>query len=152
MQQNGSNGPDDYISREEREHLLSELHRFLVWVGEQLPEEVDVNGEKVKLHEMIWHCIHQDQLSEQEKERYMELVRLLEAKERRDEELLKTEELTHEEAKELYHEAAALIRAIMDLRECEEGKVRLKEAGEEQKKKIDDARRWLSFLKSIGKK
>jgi ABC-type transport system involved in cytochrome c biogenesis ATPase subunit len=51
----------------------------------------------------------------------------------------------------LYHESAALIRAIMDLRECEAGKVSLKESKEEIMRKIEDAKRWLGFLKNIGK-
>ncbi len=104
---------DDYISLNEREHFLSELHRFLVWVGEPLPDEVKVNGETIKLHELIWRCIHKTEFSEQEKERLMELVRLLETKEKHDEDVLQRANLTHEEAKRLYHESAALIRAIM---------------------------------------
>ncbi len=143
---------DDYISLNEREHFLSELHRFLVWVGEPLPDEVEVNGETIKLHELIWRCIHKTELSESEKERLMELVRLLETKEKHDEEVLQRANLTHDEAKRLYHESAALIRAIMDLRECEAGKVKLKESSEEIRKKIEDAKRWLGFLKGVGKK
>jgi len=143
---------DDYISEEEREHLLAGLHRFLVWVGEQIPEEVEVNGKSIKLHELIWRCIHKKGLSEQEKERLRELVHLLETKEKHDEEALRKASLTREEAKRLYDESAALIRAIIDLRECEEGKVKLKESGDEVKRKIDDARRWIDFLKTVGKR
>jgi len=143
---------DDYISEEEREHLLAGLHRFLVWVGEQIPEEVEVNGKNIKLHELIWRCIHKKELSEQEKERFRELVHMLETKEKHDEEALRKVNLTKEEAKRLYNESAALIRAIIDLRECEEGKVKLKESDEEIKRKIEDARRWLGFLKTVGKK
>jgi len=143
---------DDYISPEEREHFLSELHRFLVWVGEQLPDIVEVDGEKIKVHDLVWRCIHKKQLSEQEKERIINLARLLETKEKFDETLLLKANLTREEAKKLYHESASLIRAIIDLRECEEGKIKLKESSEEIRKKIDDAKRWLDFLKTIGKK
>lgn len=143
---------DDYISMEEREHLLSELHRFLVWVGEPLPDTVDVNGETIKLHELIWRCIHKKELTDQEKERFMELVHLLETKEKHDEEMLQRANLTREDAKRLYHETAALIRSIMDLRECEEGKVELKESRDEIRKKIEDSKRWLGFLKGVGKK
>lgn len=143
---------DDFISLGEREHLLSELHRFLVWVGEKIPDEVEVNGETIKLNELIWRCIHKKELSEQEKERLMELVRILETKEKLDEEVLKKADLSREEAKRLYHESAALIRAIMDLRECESGRVKLKESREEVRRKIDDAKRWLGFLKGVGRK
>ncbi len=151
MQQEPQN-LDEYISQEEREHLLFELHRFLVWVGEQIPEEVEIERETIKLHELIWRCIHKREFSEQEKKRFMELVHLLEAKEKYDEELLLKANLTREEAIKLYHESAALIRAILDLRECEAGKVKLKESSSEIRQKIDDAKRWLGFLKTVGKK
>ncbi|HEY6625956.1 MAG TPA: DUF5788 family protein, partial [Ignavibacteriaceae bacterium] len=77
--------PDDCISLEEREHLLNGLHRYLIWVGEKVPEEVEINGENIKLHELIWRCIHNKELSEQEKDRLLELVTLLETKAKYDE-------------------------------------------------------------------
>ncbi len=143
---------DDYISIEEREHLLNGLHRYLIWVGEKVPDEVLVNGKNIKLHELIWRCIHKKEMSEDEKARLMELVDLLENREKEDEEVLSKTLLTREEAKRLYNEIASLIRAIMDLRECEAGKVKLKEPTDEIRQKVDDARRWIGFLKNVGKK
>lgn len=143
---------DDYISQEEREHLLNGLHRYLIWVGEKVPDEVLVNGKNIKLHELIWRCIHKKELSEQEKARLLELVNLLETKAKGDEEVLSKTLLTRDEAKRLYNESASLIRAIMDLRDCEAGRVKLKESKEDIKQKVDDARRWVGFLKNVGKK
>ena len=143
---------DELITPDEREHLLYGLHRFLVWVGEPLPDEVEVDGEKIEVHDLIWSCIHNKEFSEKEKLHFMELVRMLEAKEKLDEESLKKASLTREEARKLFHESAALIRAIMDIKECEAGKVKLKEQDIETRKKIDDAKRWIGFLKSVGKK
>jgi hypothetical protein len=144
---------DEYnISQEEREHLISELHRFLAWVGEELPEDFEANGDTIKIRDIIWSCIHKKQISQTEKENFMELIRLLEAKEKQDEETLQRANITREEAKRLYHESAALIRAIMDLKECESGSVQLKDSGKDIKKKIDDAKRWLGFLKNVGRK
>lgn len=144
--------PDDCISQEEREHLLNGLHRYLIWVGEKVPEEVEINGENIKLHELIWRCIHNKELSEQEKDRLLELVALLETKAKYDEEILLREDITKEEAKKLYNEIASFIRAIMDLKECEAGKIKLKEPSDDIKQKVDDARRWIGFLKNVGKK
>ena len=143
---------DDYISQEEREHLLNGLHRYLIWVGERVPEEVEINGENIKLHELIWRCIHNKELSEQEKDRLVELVTFLETKAKYDEEVLLREDITKEEAKKLYNEIASFIRAIMDLKECEAGKIKLKEPSDDIKQKVDDARRWIGFLKNVGKK
>lgn len=146
---NGDEQCKNYISEEEREHFLSCLHRFFIWVGEPLPETVDVNGEKVKLRELVWNCIHEKEISEKEKSDFLELIELLENKEEHDKELLQKANLTREEAKKLYHEIASLIRAIMDIRECEAGKVKLKEP--EIIQKIEDTKRWITFLKSAKK-
>jgi hypothetical protein len=143
---------DEYISKEEREHLLNGLHRYLIWVGEKIPDEVQVNGENIKLCELIWGCIHKKELSQDEKNRFMELVTLLETKAKHDEDILLKASLTREDAKRLYNEIASFMRAIMDLKECEEGKVRLKVHSDEIKQKVDDARRWVGFLKNVGKK
>jgi hypothetical protein len=143
---------DELISPEEREHLLFGLHRFLVWVGEPLPESVEVEGKNIEIHDLIWRSIHKKEFSEMEKKRLMELVRMLEAKEKLDEESLKKSLLTREEAKKLFHESAALIRAIMDLKEFEAGKVRLETRNNELRQKINDAKKWIGFLKSVGKK
>ena len=121
-------------------------------MGEKVPEEVEVNGENIKLHELIWRCIHKKELSEQEKDRLLELVNLLETKAKTDEEILLREEITKEEAKRLYNEIASFMRAIMDLKECEAGKIKLIEPSDDIKQKVDDARRWIGFLKNVGKK
>jgi len=152
MNQKEFQNPDDYISREEREHLLNGLHRYLIWVGEKVPEEVLVNGENIKLHELIWRCVHKKDLSEDEKKYILELVDNLETKAKLDEEILLRESLTREEAKRLYNEIASFIRAIMDLKECEAGRIKLMEPSNEIKQKVDDARRWVGFLKTVGKK
>ena len=143
---------DDYISPEEREHLLNGLHRYLIWVGEKAPEEVLVNGENIKIHELIWRCIHKKDLSEDEKKNILGLVDDLETKAKLDEEILLRECLTREEAKRLYNEIASFIRAIMDLKECEAGRIKLMVPNNEIKQKVDDARRWVGFLKNVGKK
>lgn len=152
MNQKEEPGLDELITQEEREHLLNGLHRFLAWVGEPLPENVEVDGNNIEVHDVIWSCIHKKEFSEKEKKSFLEIVRMLEEKEKLVEESLRNASLTREEAKKLYHESAALIRAIMDIRDCEAGNVKLKEPDIEIRHKIDDAKRWIGFLKSVGNK
>jgi len=152
MQQNEQPGLDELISPEEREHLLFGLHRFLAWVGEPLPESVELEGNDIQIHDIIWHCIHKKEFSEMDKKHLMELVRMLEEKEKLDEESLKKASITREDAKKLFHESAALIRAIMDLKECEAGNIRLETRDNELRQKINDAKKWIGFLKSVGEK
>lgn len=143
---------NDYITDEERQHLISELHRLLVWVGEPLPDIVNVDGKILEIHETVWWCIHEKEFSEEEKNNFREIARLLEKKEKDCEEKLQTANLTHEEADKLYHEIASITRAIMDIKECETGKIVLKEYNEDVRQRIDDAKRWIGFLKNVGKK
>lgn len=143
---------DHYITDEERQHLISELHRILVWVGEPLPDIVNVDGKIIEVHETVWWCIHKKEFSEEEKNNFREIIHLLEKKEKDREETLHTANLTHEDANKLYHEIASITRAIIDIRECETGKVNLKEPNEDVRQRIDDAKRWMNFLKNIGKK
>ncbi len=143
---------NDYITEDERQHFLLGLHRFLIWVGEKLPEDVEVNGRKVSLRDLIWACIHQREFSDKERKYFLDIIHFLETKEKYNEEMLHKANLTRDEAKRLYRDSAGLIRAIIDLRECESGKVKLKEGTEDIKRKVSDAKRWLGFLKNVGKK
>lgn len=143
---------NDYITDEERQHLISELHRLLIWVGEPLPDTINVDGKIVEIHETVWWCIHKKEFTEEEKSNFREITRLLEKKEKDCEDMLHTANLTHEEADKLYHEVASLTRAIIDIRDCEAGNVNLKEHNEDVRQRIDDAKRWMSFLKTVGKR
>jgi hypothetical protein len=141
---------DDIISQHEREHLLFGLQRYLVWVGEPIPEEVTIQGQTIQLHDMIWKLIHKGPLTEPEKKWVRELIHVLEYKEEFDEKSLMDEKLTFEEAKRLYHESAGLLRAIMDLKDLETGMIKKADFDEIAiKDKVEDARSWVKFMKKI---
>lgn len=142
----------DYITEEERQHLIAGIHRLLVWVGEPLPETIDIDGKTIEVHKAVWQCIHDEDITEEEKDNLGKIVRLLEKKEKEYENTLQSANLTHENADKLYHEIASITRAIIDIKECETGKVDLKECNEDVSQRVDDAKRWVSFLKTIGKK
>lgn len=141
-----------YISDEEREHLLSNIRRSLIWVGEPIPNTIDIDGKTIELRKLVWAYIHKKDFTEQERTQLRSLIRSLEIKRMYNEEVLSRSNLTHEDAKKLYHEIAALIRAVMSIRECEAGKIKLKEFNEEiRHHKIEDIKRWTNFLKDVGK-
>ena len=143
---------NDYITDEERQHIISELHRLLVWVGEPLPETVDIDGKVIEVHGIVWWCIHEKEFSEDEKNNFREIIRLLEKKEKDRKDVLQTANITRDEADKLYHEIASITRAIMDIKECEACKVVLKEPNENVRQRTDDIKRWMKFLKVIGEK
>lgn len=142
------------ITEWERKQLLAALHTRLFWVGEKIPYFVEMDGKKCKLHDRVWELINKDTLSEDDKQEIEKCIVLLKDKEKIDELELETKEMTLEEAKKLSDETAGLLRAIMDLREIEEGISKEKENEFHEifsAQRTEEIRRWLNFLKDAGK-
>jgi hypothetical protein len=144
----------EYITDKERKELLSALHCRLFWVGQRIPDYVEFEGEKYPLHKYVWELIQKDKLTKDEKSKIDKCIEIISAKEKIDEKELEEEPLTLEEAQNLYHETAGLLRAITDLKEIEEGT--LKENMERFQRqfadqRVKDARRWLEFIRSVSK-
>lgn len=143
---------DSLISQDEREHMLFELHRYLVWVGVVLPEEIDIDHQHIKLHDLIWKLIQKESLTENERKCVKGLIYSLEQKEQLDEERIAKAKLTRAQAEQLHSEAAGLLRAIMDLRDLEEGRIKQADFDEvSTRDRVQDARRWLDFVKQMKK-
>lgn len=142
------------ITESERKQLLAELHARLFWVGEEIPYFVEINGKKCKLHERVWDLINRKNISDDDRKQIEKYIAVLKEKEMADELELQTKEMTREESKKLFNETAGLMRAIMDLREIEEGTSKEKEKEFHDMfstQRTEEIRRWLNFLKDAGK-
>jgi hypothetical protein len=117
---------NDYITDEERQHLISGLHRLLAWVGEPLPGAVNIDGKNIEMHETIWQCIHKKDFTEEEKISFRDISNSLEKKEKIFEETLQKVNLRRKDADRLCREIASIMRAIVDIGECENDNVNLK--------------------------
>ncbi len=171
--------PADLLTEQERNQLLANLHRTLIWVGVQDPYKLNIDADLLReemekdlikpsdlppevhpvkgvldLRHLIWRLIHEKDLTEKEETEVKELIKVLKAKEIREEERLKEEKLTHEEAHLLFEETAAVIRTLMDLKEILEKKEHKTDVGREiVKKKVNDVKRWNVFVGEMkGKK
>ena len=52
--------------------------------------------------------------------------------------------------KQLYDEAAGLVRAIMDFQDMEEGKIKIADIDEiAPRDRLEDARRWVKYVKQM---
>ena len=168
----------DYLTEHERDQLLANLHRTLVWVGVQDPYKLNIDADLLKkemekdqmkasdlppevhpikgvldLRHLIWRLIHEKDLTEKEETEVKELIKVLKAKETREEERLKEEKLTHEEAHLLYEETAAVIRTLMDLKEILEKKEHKTDVGREiVKKKVNDVKKWSASVDEMKEK
>jgi len=145
---------EECITEDERKQLLSALHSRLFWVGQYIPDRIELEGETYPLHNYVWELIQKDKLTEVEKARIDKLIEIISVKEQEDEKQLEEKSLTPEEAKNLYRETAGLLRAMTDLNEVEDGTFQ-----EESKhfqeifanQRIKDARIWLEFIKNATK-
>jgi len=151
---NEKENSEGYITDEERKQLLSALHCRLFWVGQYIPDYVDFQGETYPLHNYVWELIQKDKLTEVERSRIDKYIEIISAKEKKDEKELEEKPLTPEDARSLYHETAGLLRAIMDLKEIEDGTLRENTKRFQEQfvnQRLKDARLWLEFIKKISK-
>jgi hypothetical protein len=137
------------ITPEERKRLELRLHRLLVWVGIVTPFEFDLEGKKVPHHEIVWDLLAKDCLTEEEKEYVRKLIWKLMAHEKTDEEILHNNRLTQAQAKEIFREAAGLLRAIMSLKSLVGEKEFCNVRNTASRRRVEDAKYWLDFLKQI---
>jgi len=167
-----------YLTDEERKCLLSDLHLACAWVGVKIPDnikvdrdvfsremeehgltekdqppEVHIKNGTVDLHALIWTLIHKTELTEKERSEIEELIHVIGSKERYDENLLKEMKLTHGEAKRIHEETTGIIRAILDLKDLLKNRNKSEAQEEMIRKKVEDARKWQSFMEQMkGKK
>ncbi|MCD1294626.1 hypothetical protein CUJ83_06385 [Methanocella sp. CWC-04] len=138
-----------FITPDERRQLELKLHRLLVWVGVMTPEEFEIDHKKIPLHDIVWDLLEKECLTEEEKEQVRKLIWKLKAHVKADEEILHNNKLTVEEAREIFREAAGLMRAILDLKSVlgEKDYCTIKHTA--NRRRIEDAQSWLGFLKQI---
>jgi hypothetical protein len=142
------------ITDEERRQLLNALHSRLFWVGQYIPDKIEIEGKNYPLHKYVWELIKKETLTQAEKNSIDKCIDIISAKEKEDEKELEEKSLTAEEAKNLYHETAGLLRAITDLKEIEDGT--LKENAKHFQEifvnqRVKDARLWLEFINKTCK-
>jgi len=152
--ENAEKKPDEYITEEERKELLSALHCRLFWVGQQIPDHIEFDGKNYQLHDYVWELIQKDKLTDEDKSRIDKCIEKISAKEKKDERDLEEKPLTHENAQALYHETAGLLRAIVDLKEIEDGTLKEDTKHFQEhfaSQRIRDAKLWLEFIKKAYK-
>jgi len=137
------------ITPQDRKRLELRLHRMLVWVGVMTPFEFEIGGKKVPLHEIVWDLLSKECLTEEEKENVRKLIVKLSAHEKADEEIIHSHDLTEREAKGIFREAAGLLRAIMSLKSLVGEKEYCNVRSTASRRRVEDARYWLNFLKQI---
>lgn len=138
------------ISEYERNKLLAALHTRLFWVGEKLPEFIEINNERCKVHELIWEKINKEQLDIADKKDINNCIEKLKDKQALEADKLMENNITIEEANKISHEIGGILRAIMDLKEIENGISKERENkyhSDLSQERTKEIRKWLNFIK-----
>jgi len=138
------------LTKQDREKLLFKLNRLFTFVGTEIPEGIELDGQVVALHEVMWRLInHKRELTPDEFSAVQRLYMAIERKIHKDESAIKSQDIDEHQAFELYAEAQGLIRAALELRDFEQGKL-LDDYVKTTSEKTNEAqKRWLSYLKKI---
>jgi len=138
------------LTKKEREELLFKLSRLLTFVGTEIPEEAELDGQHIPLREVMWQLInHKQELTPDEFAAVDTLYGAIERKIREIEATIKTGDIGDDEALALYAEAQGLICAAVELRDIEKGKKLNNYARAVSEKTIEAQKRWLEYLKKI---
>ena len=139
------------LTEEERHRILRRLHATLSWVGVRIPEELDLDGERVRLRDLVDRFVFDDFIDDEERAEVMDLIDKLEDKAEILEEALEEEDLTLEEAEEILNRAIGVLRAIDELKHLEDDE-EWEDAHRRLMERVDDAKRWHDFTKRVYKK
>ncbi len=138
------------LTQRERDELIFKLNRLFTFVGTEIPEEVELDHERVPLHQVMWQLInHKEKLTPEEFVAVEKLYDSIERKIRQIESTIKTGAIDGSDAIALFEEAQGLIRAAVELRDVEEGKQLDTYGGLASAKKIEAQKRWLEYLKKV---
>jgi len=138
------------LTKEEREELLFKLNRLFTFIGTEIPEKIELDGQVVALHEVMWRLLNHDRdLTPEECAAVQKLYVAIERKIREIESAIRSEDINEHEALALYAEAQGLIRAAVELRDFEKGKPPNNNVKAASTNRNEAQKRWLSYLKKV---
>ncbi|MEM3342014.1 MAG: DUF5788 family protein [Thermoplasmata archaeon] len=147
LQHGETNGLSDEVLKTEIEKTLQELERPFAFVGAEVPAKVIIDGVELRLSAILWQLARKKNLDIQDIDA---VVKLIDALTRKKKELLIAirQSGSRKELEKYKAEAFGIIRAISEFSELTDG--RYDDFSErDRREKIEDAKRWLEYLKQI---
>lgn len=135
------------LTSEDRARIVSRIHSLLYWVGEMIPQEIELEHRRVPLRDVVFRYIMSDSPSEEERRDAEALAQLLDQLVKDMEEEIKHGNVTRAEACELMNEARSYLRAADELRSATGEEADVKRHA--LMKQVDDARRWKRFVEKV---
>lgn len=139
------------LTTEERYRILARLHATLSWVGVSIPAECEIDGQRIRLKQLVDRYVFDDHIDDAERAEVADLVDKLEDKADFLEDELNREDITRAEAEAILKRAIGVLRAIDELRHLED-EDDWEDKRREVMEEVDDARRWREFAKRVYQK
>ena len=132
----------------ERKQLLERVGREAATIGADIPEEIEVQGERLELRQFVFEIKRRDTVPAGERERVDEAKRNL-RRERNDRlERIEDGEISYEDGDALANSIIGIDRALDALEQLGPADIE----GEAARKEAVDQKRWMNFLKqALGK-
>ncbi len=148
MEPEGERQQGGTLTDGERRRILARLHSIFSWVGVRIPEECELDGERIDLRDRVNRFVFDDHLDEKEKAEVCELIDKLEDRAEILEEELEVEDMTLEEAEAILARTIGLFRAVDELKHLED-----EDEWEDRHtaimEEVDDANRWREFTNRV---
>lgn len=136
------------LTDQERRKILARLHATLSWVGVRIPEECNIDGERIRLRDLVDRFVFDDEIDDQERAEVEDLIDKLEDRAEILVEELEYEEMTLEEAEKLLARTIGLLRAVDELKHLEDEEEWAQKRNKVMEQ-VDDAKRWHEFTKRV---
>ncbi|WP_232701379.1 DUF5788 family protein [Halobacterium wangiae] len=131
------------MNEPQRRELLGEVRRSTGTIGEEMPEELDVQGTTIDVREFVFECKRLDAIPEGERDRIEDVKSKLRRERLERKQRLEREAITLEEGEELVESIHGLDRALTALDGLDEPDI-----GEQlRQKELEDARELLALLR-----
>ncbi len=142
---------DGILTLEERKKILTRLESAFSWLGATIPEEIEINGKKIKLLKEIQNLIMNKVLTTSESERVKKLISVLENHEKFLKSIVSNDSISEKKAIEISDKICGILRAVHNLRVLikEAPTAKALSAKQELMDNIEDNKRWIKYTKTI---
>ncbi len=131
----------------DRGKIISRIHSLLFWVGEIIPQEIQIEDRTVKLRDVVFNYLIAENPTEEERKDAEVLAVLLDKHVKEVETEILRGDIGRAEACELMNEARSYLRAVDELRASKGDEAELKR--HDLMNRVEDARRWQQFVDKV---
>lgn len=138
---------DHCLTADDRNKINGRIHSLMYWVGEFVPQELEIDGRRILLRDTVFEFISDPDPGPEKLESAYALADRLDLERGKLEKRLRSGDLTVENAHNILDEILGLMRAVDELRHLNG-----EQADYERKvlmDKVNDERRWLAFVKLV---